>query len=68
VIGNARTPRELSISPGRVRIWDPPTRIFHWLLALEVALWTGFIAAEWRLGLHRGAGRKGDVITYLSSQ
>ena len=58
MIGTARTLRELSVSPRRVRVWDLPTRIFHWLLVLAVgvALWTGFIAPEWWLGLHRGAG------------
>lgn len=54
----ARTLRELSTSPRRVRVWDLPTRIFHWLLvlAVAVALGTGFIAPEWWLGLHRAAG------------
>jgi cytochrome b len=48
VIDTARTLRELSISPRRVRVWDLPTRIFHWLLVLAVALAlaTGFIAPE----------------------
>jgi cytochrome b len=41
-----------------VRVWDLPTRLFHWLLvaAVAIALGTGFIAPEWWLGLHLTAG------------
>jgi cytochrome b len=41
-----------------VRVWDLPTRAFHWLLvlAVAVALGTGFIAPEWWMGLHLAAG------------
>lgn len=41
-----------------VRVWDLPTRIFHWLLvvAVTVALVTGFIAPEWWMGVHITAG------------
>ena len=41
-----------------VRVWDLPTRAFHWLLVLAVAiaLGTGFIAPEWWMGLHLAAG------------
>jgi cytochrome b len=45
-------------SPEMVRVWDLPTRLFHWLLVLAVtaALLTGFLAPEWWLGLHLTAG------------
>ncbi len=45
-------------SPQMVRVWDLPTRLFHWLLVLSVftALLTGFLAPEWWLGLHLTAG------------
>ena len=41
-----------------VRVWDLPTRLFHWLLVatVTIALLTGFIAPEWWLGLHILAG------------
>ena len=44
-------------TPRRVRVWDLPTRIFHWALVLAIALelWTGLIAPEWWLRLQRGA-------------
>jgi cytochrome b len=42
----------------RVKIWDLPTRLFHWLLFVSVsaALWTGWMGGSWidwhgRLGL-----------------
>lgn len=38
-------------SPARVRIWDWPTRLFHWLLVLLIpALW--WTATYDRIGLH----------------
>ena len=45
-------------SPEMVRVWDLPTRLFHWLLVLAVslALLTGFLSPEWWLGLHLIAG------------
>lgn len=46
-------------TPGpSVRVWDVPTRLFHWLLvgAVATALLTGFVAPEWWLGVHLGAG------------
>jgi len=41
-----------------IRVWDLPTRAFHWLLVLAVAVGalTGFLAPEWMLGLHVWAG------------
>jgi cytochrome b len=42
----------------RVKVWDLPTRLFHWLLFVTVAaaLWTGWVGGSWitwhgRLGL-----------------
>ena len=48
-------------SPSRPRlayVWDLPTRLFHWLLvaAVAVALFTGFVAPEWWMGVHLAAG------------
>jgi cytochrome b len=42
----------------RVRVWDLPTRLFHWVLVVLVAvdLYTGFVAPEWWLGVHLWAG------------
>lgn len=42
----------------RVYVWDLPTRLFHWLLvaAVLVALFTGFVAPEWWMGVHLAAG------------
>ena len=41
-----------------VKVWDLPTRLFHWLLVLLVAtgVVTGFIAPEWWMGVHIWAG------------
>ncbi|MCF6344193.1 MAG: cytochrome b/b6 domain-containing protein [Devosiaceae bacterium] len=38
----------------KIRIWDLPTRIYHWLQLLVVvgALLSGFFAPEWWLGIH----------------
>lgn len=40
------------------RVWDVPTRVFHWsLVALVViALVTGFILPQWWMDLHMAAG------------
>jgi cytochrome b len=45
-------------APQRVRVWDLPTRVFHWLLVacVAVALATGFLAPEWWMGVHIVAG------------
>ncbi|MEO5374840.1 MAG: cytochrome b/b6 domain-containing protein [Alphaproteobacteria bacterium] len=42
----------------RVRVWDLPTRVYHWTqLALVVAsLYTGFVAPESWMGVHVAAG------------
>jgi cytochrome b len=39
-------------------VWDLPTRLFHWLLVLTVAIGalTGFFGPEWMLGLHVWSG------------
>ena len=44
--------------PQRVRVWDLPTRIFHWSLVacVAIALITGFLAPEWWMGVHIVAG------------
>lgn len=41
-----------------IKVWDLPTRLFHWTLVTTVttALITGFIAPEWWMGLHAAAG------------
>jgi cytochrome b len=41
-----------------VRVWDLPTRLFHWTLVALVAvgLVTGFITPEWWMGVHSAAG------------
>lgn len=41
-----------------VKVWDAPTRIFHWLLAALVTLGTitGFLSPEWWMGVHIWAG------------
>jgi cytochrome b len=41
-----------------VRVWDGPTRLFHWLLvaSVAVAMLTGFLAPEWWMGTHLFAG------------
>ena len=41
-----------------VKVWDLPTRLFHWVLVLLVAVgvFTGFVAPEWWMGVHVWAG------------
>lgn len=41
-----------------VYVWDLATRLFHWLLVamVAVALFTGFVAPEWWMGVHLAAG------------
>jgi cytochrome b len=45
-------------TPLRVRVWDLPTRLFHWLLVggVALALYTGYAAPEWWLQVHLWAG------------
>ena len=58
---DASAGRDVSVSAdtGRwVKVWDLPTRLFHWLLVLLVAagVFTGFVAPEWWMGIHVWAG------------
>jgi cytochrome b len=48
----------MKFEPSMIRVWDLPTRLFHWLLVALVAvdLFTGFVAPEWWMGVHRWAG------------
>lgn len=41
-----------------VKVWDLPTRAFHWALVLLVAVGvvTGFVAPEWWMGVHVWVG------------
>lgn len=61
--GEASRPPSLqtSVDPavGRwVRVWDLPTRVFHWALVFLVAgaVFTGFVTPEWWMGVHVWAG------------
>ena len=47
----------------RIKVWDLPTRLFHWLLFVTVAaaLWTGWVGGSW-IEWH---GRLGLVIIWL---
>ncbi len=51
-------PTPLLSSALLLRVWDLPTRIFHWSLFVLVStgLITGFISPEWWLDIHIGAG------------
>jgi len=42
----------------KVKVWDLPTRLFHWsLVALVIiGLVTGFLSPEWWMGVHLWAG------------
>ena len=41
-----------------VKVWDLPTRLFHWMLVLLVAVgvFTGFVTPEWWMGVHVWTG------------
>jgi cytochrome b len=41
-----------------VKVWDVPTRIFHWLLVLLVGVdvLTGYVTPEWWMGVHVWSG------------
>jgi cytochrome b len=41
-----------------VKVWDRPTRLFHWLLVglVVVGVVTGIVTPEWWLGVHIWAG------------
>jgi cytochrome b len=47
----------------RIKVWDLPTRLFHWLLfvAVAAALWTGWVGGSW-IEWH---GRLGLVVIWL---
>lgn len=44
--------------PGAVRVWDVPTRLFHWVLVALVAvnLYTGFVGGLTEMDLHMKTG------------
>ncbi len=48
----------MKVKQRAIRVWDLPTRLFHWLLVVLVAvdLFTGFVAPEWWMGVHLWAG------------
>jgi cytochrome b len=60
IIPQARdAPRAVRSSPDRwVKVWDLPTRVFHWALVALVGIGvvTGFVAPEWWMGVHIWAG------------
>ncbi len=41
-----------------VKVWDLPTRVFHWLLVALIAggFFTGYVSPEWWMGIHIWAG------------
>jgi cytochrome b len=41
-----------------MRVWDLPTRLFHWVLVVAVAIatLTGYVSPEWWMGVHLWAG------------
>ena len=45
-------------APQLVRVWDLPTRLFHWILVVAVAIatLTGYVSPEWWMGVHLWAG------------
>jgi cytochrome b len=47
----------------RIKVWDLPTRLFHWLLfvAVSAALWTGWVGGNWMVW----HGRLGIVVLAL---
>jgi cytochrome b len=54
----ARLARASGVEAGRVRVWDLPTRLFHWLLLLLVviAAYTKLGGRESWMGIHIAAG------------
>lgn len=52
-----------------VKVWDLPTRLFHWstLVAVAVGVLTGFFGPEWLLGIHvwSGYGLSGLIVFRL---
>jgi cytochrome b len=54
-----REHRPAAPAAGRwVKVWDLPTRLFHWLLVclVVVGVVTGFVTPEWWMGVHIWAG------------
>lgn len=53
-----------------VKVWDLPTRLFHWstLVAVSIGVLTGFFGPEWLLGLHvwSGYGLGGLIVFRLA--
>jgi cytochrome b len=45
-------------APRQVKVWDVPTRLFHWALVtlVTVGALTGFLTPEWWMGVHVWAG------------
>lgn len=57
--GPPSLPTSVDRAAGRwVRVWDLPTRVFHWALVFLVAgaVFTGFVTPEWWMGAHVSAG------------
>jgi cytochrome b len=62
--GGADAARLADVSPGIrradrwVKVWDLPTRVFHWALVLLVVVGviTGFLGPEWWMGVHVWSG------------
>jgi cytochrome b len=53
------SPTPVAPPAGRwVKVWDVPTRVFHWALVSLVAcgVYTGFTTPEWWMGVHVWAG------------
>jgi cytochrome b len=69
-MGRKETPIKAATPPSRivssvapeairwVKVWDVPTRVFHWVLVSLVGVnaLTGFFAPEWWLGVHKWGG------------
>jgi len=54
-----REERPAAPAAGRwVKVWDLPTRLFHWLLVclVVVGVVTGFVTPEWWMGVHIWTG------------
>jgi cytochrome b len=54
-----REERPAAPAVGRwVKVWDLPTRLFHWLLVglVVVGVVTGFVTPEWWMGVHLWSG------------
>ena len=49
---------DTEIKDHKVKVWDLPTRLFHWSLVslVVIGLMTGFLSPEWWMGVHLWAG------------